>query len=159
MKSFTATGADADTTIESVRLRLEADAAKTKMQRERDEALQREAAIRTELERMQKIATGAIAILILIVTVIGLAVLNDATSPPSPSRPPSESPPAQPSPPSNPPQITKPPRRPDVPSRRCTRGCGPPDCCEYPSWRFHTRPKYQDFECWRDRSIQGPCFD
>jgi hypothetical protein len=158
---FIATDKEADSLIDSDRRRQTAEANMRQMESERNAALQREAELRGDLEAAQKIAGIAFFILILVIAIIALWFWLSLTEsspppllPPALSEPPPTTPPAAPAPS----QIPTPRARPNVPSLRCTRGCGPPDDWEYPSWRFHNRPGYLDFECWRDRGIEGPCF-
>ncbi len=156
---FIAIGKEADSIIDSERKRQSAEADRRRMESERDAALRNAAKLRADLEQTQKITVIAWLILILLISIIALWFW---LSPKEPSAPPVSPPPQSEQPPATPPpkapEIPKPPPRPNVPSRRCMRGCGPPDYWEYPSWQFHSGPRYRHFECWRDRSVQGPCF-
>jgi hypothetical protein len=162
MKRVEATDGDADTLIHSDRLRRNAEDDRDKMRKERDEALQREAKVRNELERMERIAGIAIITLVLAISVCGVLLwlsLRDF-GPPLPLSPRCEQP--QPPPPPGPASCPKPapPPRPHTPFRDDMQRCGAPDCCwEYPSCGIHDRSKHDGGECWRDRSAQGPCFD
>jgi len=164
MKTYTVTNGDADTVIDSDRLRRAAEAARDQMERERNAALQREATALAQLEEMRRIAAIAIIISVLVISVgivlLWLNLRDSGPPPPPPPLPRCEQPPAPPPP--GPTSCPKPgpPPRPRMPSRDHMQRCGAPDCCwEYPSCGIHNLPKYDGGECWRDRSTQGPCFD
>jgi hypothetical protein len=55
-------------------------------------------------------------------------------------------------------QAACPQNQPRVIDRNRGRACSPPDGGAYQSWRFDSPTSWQRLECWRDRSIQGPCF-
>ncbi len=80
MKTYTVTNGDADTVIDSDRLRRAAEAARDQMERERNAALQREATALAQLEEMRRIAAIAIIISVLVISVgIVLLWLNLST--------------------------------------------------------------------------------
>jgi hypothetical protein len=159
---FIAAGKDVDSIIDSERKRQSAEADLRRMTTERDAAIQSAANLRAELENVYKKGGMALVILLVVVSIIGLLFWLSSKEPgtASPSPPPqSGQPPSAPRPETKPAETpTQPPAR-NAPSRHCMRGCGPSDYWEYRSSRFHSGPRYRHFECWRDRSIQGPCFD
>jgi hypothetical protein len=164
MKTYTVTDGDADTTINSDRLRRNAEDDRDKMKKERDDALEREAKLRDKLEEVTR--TAAIAIIISVVVIsVGAVLLWLSLKEPGPPHPPPLPPRCEQTLPPHPPGPTScpkpnPPARPHTPSRGHMQRCGAPDCCwEYPSCRNHDRSTYDGGECWRDRSIQGACFD
>jgi hypothetical protein len=164
MKTYTVTNGDADTVIDSDRLRRAAEAARNQMEIERNAALQREATALAQLDEMRRIAAIAIIISVVAISVgavlLWLSLKEPGAPPPQPLPLRCEEPPAPPPPgPTSCPKPAPPPR-PHTPSRDHMQRCGAPDCCrEYPSCRIHDPSKYDGDECWRDRSIQGACFD
>ena len=148
MKTFTISDPDVDLIINSDRLRQTADAEKEQMRKERDAA-------RAKLKQMQQVA--GIATLTLVLVILGGIAWLWFRPPAACEQPPSPPPPL--------PECTScrkpvPPPRPGTPSRGYIQKCGASDgCWEYPSCRIHNRSKYEDGECWRDRSTQGGCFD
>jgi hypothetical protein len=152
---FFATGKKAELVIDSERRRLKTEADKKQVEGERDAALRSVVQLRAALKQMQMIAAIALFILMLVISIIAVWFwLNANKQSTGPVSQPSATPH---SPECNPLETARLP--PPVLSQRCTRGCCAPDYWEHRAWRFHSGRGYGHFECWRDRGIQGFCFD
>jgi hypothetical protein len=148
---------EVDSVVDSDRKRQAAEANMRQMRNERDAAVQTATSLRAGLEQMQRIAAITLLILIIFISIVlWLWLSSRGSGAPSQSQSSSES--SKVTPPTESKPIPRSPPQQNPHSRTCKRGCDPPGYWEYDSWRFHNPPRYHESECWRDRSIRGPCF-